>query len=126
MSVLIEMQNVTKEYRGVPALSDVTFDLRRNEIHGLVGENGAGKSTLTKIMAGVTEATRGTVLLDGEPVSFKSPADALRRGVTMVFQETSLMPSITVAGNLYLGRRESFFNRLRGIYIAAQTVHSVR
>ena len=120
MSALIEMRNVTKEYRGVPALSDVTFDLRGNEIHGLVGENGAGKSTLTKIMAGVTEATRGTMLLDGEPVSFKSPAEALRHGVTMVFQETSLVPSMTVAQNLYLGD-EKLFNRLRGIYIAAQT-----
>ena len=120
MSPLIEMRNVTKEYRGVPALSDVTFDLRATEIHGLVGENGAGKSTLTKIMAGVTEATRGTMLLEGKPVSFKSPAEALRHGVTMVFQETSLVPSMTVAQNLYLGD-EKLFNRLRGIYIAAQT-----
>ena len=104
----------------MPALSDVTFDLRANEIHGLVGENGAGKSTLTKIMAGVTEATRGTMLLDGKPVSFRSPAEALRHGVTMVFQETSLVPSMTVAQNLYLGD-EKLFNRLRGIYIAAQT-----
>jgi simple sugar transport system ATP-binding protein len=120
MTALIEMRNVTKEYRGVPALSNVTFDLRHNEIHGLVGENGAGKSTLTKIMAGVTEATRGTMLLDGKPVSFKTPAEALRQGVTMVFQETSLVPSMTVAQNLYLGD-EKLFNRLRGIYIAAQT-----
>jgi simple sugar transport system ATP-binding protein len=120
MSPLIEMRNITKEYRGVPALSDVTFDLRANEIHGLVGENGAGKSTLTKIMAGVTEATRGIMLLEGKPVSFRSPAEALRHGLTMVFQETSLVPSMTVAQNLYLGD-EKLFNRLRGIYIAAQT-----
>src|ERR1700728_4912206 len=120
MNALIEMQNVTKEYRGVAALSDVTFDLQANEIHGLVGENGAGKSTLTKIMAGVTEATRGTMMLDGQVVSFKSPAEALRHGVTMVFQETSLVPSMSVAQNLYLGD-EKLFNRLRGIYIAAQT-----
>ena len=120
MTPLIEMRNVTKEYRGVPALSNVTFDLRLNEIHGLVGENGAGKSTLTKIMVGVTEATSGNMLLDGKPVSFKTPAEALRHGVTMVFQETSLVPSMTVAQNLYLGD-EKLFNRLRGIYIAAQT-----
>src|SRR3984957_3100162 len=120
MNALIEMQNVTKEYRGVAALNNVSFDLRANEIHGLVGENGAGKSTLTKIMAGVTEATRGSMLLDGKVVSFKSPAEALRHGVTMVFQETSLVPSMTVAQNLYLGD-EKLFNRLRGIYIAAQT-----
>lgn len=120
MSVLIDMKGITKEYRGVRALSSVDFDLRQSEIHSLVGENGAGKSTLTKIMAGVTEATSGTMLLDGQPVSFKSPAEALQNRITMVFQETSLVPSMTVAQNLYLGD-EKLFNRLRGIYIAAQT-----
>jgi simple sugar transport system ATP-binding protein len=120
MTALIDMRNITKEYRGVPALRNVSFDLRQGEIHSLVGENGAGKSTLTKIMAGVTEATDGAMLLDGQPVSFRSPAEALQHGVTMVFQETSLVPSMTVAQNLYLGD-EKFFNRLRGIYIAAQT-----
>lgn len=120
MTALIDMQGITKEYRGVAALKNVSFDLRQGEIHGLVGENGAGKSTLTKIMAGVTEPTNGSILLDGKAVSFKNPADALRHGVTMVFQETSLVPSMTVAKNLYLGD-ERFFNRLRGVYIAAQT-----
>jgi simple sugar transport system ATP-binding protein len=120
MSVLLDMRDITKEYRGVPALRNVSFDLRVGEIHGLVGENGAGKSTLTKIMAGVTEATNGTMLLDGQKASFNTPAEALRHGITMVFQETSLVPSMTVAKNLYLGD-EKAFNRLRGIYIAAQT-----
>ena len=120
MSALLEMRNITKEYRGVPALKNVDFDLQLGEIHGLVGENGAGKSTLTKIMAGVTETTTGTMRLNGQHVLFKTPAEALRHGITMVFQETSLVPSMTVAQNLYLGD-EKLFNRLRGIYIAAQT-----
>jgi simple sugar transport system ATP-binding protein len=120
MSALIEMQGVTKEYRGVRALNNVSLELHQSEIHSLLGENGAGKSTLTKIMAGVTEATHGSMLLDGRVVSFKSPGEALKHGVTMVFQETSLVPSMTVAQNLYLGE-EKLFNRLRGIYIAAQT-----
>ena len=120
MSTLLEMRDITKEYRGVPALKNVDFDLQLGEIHGLVGENGAGKSTLTKIMAGVTETTAGTMRLNGEHVLFKTPAEALRHGITMVFQETSLVPSMTVAQNLYLGD-EKLFNRLRGIYIAAQT-----
>jgi len=94
-------------------------------IQGLTIKNSARvqyelQATLTKIMAGVTEATDGTMLLDAQPVSFRSPAEALQHGVTMVFQETSLVPSMTVAQNLYLGD-EKFFNRLRGIYIAAQT-----
>jgi simple sugar transport system ATP-binding protein len=120
MTALLSLQNVTKEYRGAAAVKEVSFDLVQGEIHSLIGENGAGKSTLTKIMAGVVQPTAGTMLLDGKAVSFKSPADALRHGVTMVFQETSLVPSMTVAQNLYLGD-EKFFNRLRGIYIAAQT-----
>jgi ABC-type sugar transport system ATPase subunit len=120
MSKILEMRDIVKEYRGVRALNNVNFDLEVGEIHGLVGENGAGKSTLTKIMVGVTEATAGKMRLNGEEVLFKTPAEALRRGITMVFQETSLVPSMTVAQNLYLGD-EKLFNRLRGIYIAAQT-----
>src|SRR5438552_11906602 len=119
MDRIIEMVKVTKAYRGAPAIRDVDFDRRRGEIHALVGENGAGKSTLTKIMAGVVEASSGTMLYRGEPLRLASPAEALARGIAMVFQETSLVPSMTVAQNLYLGN-EAFLNRLRGIYIAAQ------
>jgi simple sugar transport system ATP-binding protein len=119
MTPVIEMRSVTKKYRGVPAVKDINFDLRKGEIHALVGENGAGKSTLTKIMAGVTELSSGAMLLDGKEVSFRTPAEALKNGVAMVFQETSLVPSMSVAQNLLLGE-EKLFNRLRGIYIAAQ------
>ena len=88
-------------------------------MHSLLGENGAGKSTLTKIMAGVHAPTTGDVLLNGVSVVFANPAEALGNGIAMVYQETSLIPSLTVAQNIYLGN-EKFFNRLRGIYIAAQ------
>ena len=120
MQPLIEMKQVTKEYRGVPAVTKVDFVLRKGEVHALLGENGAGKSTLTKMMCGVTQATSGEMLLNGRPVSFQTPAEALDNGVVMVFQETSLVPSMTVAQNLYLGD-ESLFNRIRGLNIAAQT-----
>lgn len=119
MLPVIEMVNVTKEYRKIPAVKNVTLELRKGEIHALLGENGAGKSTLTKMMAGVVEATSGEVRLEGKPVSFHSPHEALKAGIAMVFQETSLVPSLTVAQNLYLGN-EKAFNRLRGLYIAAQ------
>ena len=119
MSPFIEMREITKAYRGVAAVKKVDFTLERGEIHALLGENGAGKSTLTKIMAGVVQPTSGEVLIDGHAVVYASPADALRDGIVMVFQETSLVPSMTVAQNLYLGE-EKFFNRLRGLYIAAQ------
>jgi simple sugar transport system ATP-binding protein len=119
MRPIVEMKNVTKEFYGVAALRDVSFDLAPGEVHALLGENGAGKSTLTKIMAGVYEVTAGQLVIDGEVQSFKTPAEALQKGIAMVFQETSLVPSLTVAQNLYLGN-EKFLNRLRGIYISAQ------
>jgi simple sugar transport system ATP-binding protein len=119
MQNLVELQGVTKAYRGIAAITNVDFTIRPGEVHALLGENGAGKSTLTKVIAGVTPLTSGTMLLDGQTVSFSTPADALAKGIAMVFQETSLVPSMTVAQNLYLGD-EKLFNRLRGLYISAQ------
>jgi len=119
MTTLLEMRGITKAYRGVPAIRDIDFTLKAGEVHALLGENGAGKSTLTKIMAGAVQPTRGTMLLNGRVTSFPTPASALQSGIAMVFQETSLVPSMTVAQNIYLGE-ERLLNRLRGIYISAQ------
>jgi simple sugar transport system ATP-binding protein len=116
---ILALSKATKLYAGVPAIDGVDFDLERGEIHALVGENGAGKSTLTKVMAGVVTLTSGTMILNGVEVSPRSPLEARRLGVAMVFQENSLVPTMTVAQNLFLGQ-ERFYNRLRGIYIAAQ------
>jgi simple sugar transport system ATP-binding protein len=117
--IILSLSGATKLYAGVPAIEDVDFDLRRGEIHALVGENGAGKSTLTKVMAGVVALTSGTMTVDGVVVAPKTPLEARNLGIGMVFQENSLVPTMTVAQNLYLGQ-EKFYNRLRGIYIAAQ------
>src|SRR5262245_20833371 len=119
MTAIVEMQKITKAYRGVPAVREIDFELRKGEIHALLGENGAGKSTLTKVMAGVIDASSGRMLYRGTETKFATPSEALREGIAMVFQETSLVPSMNVAQNLYLGG-EKFLNRLRGIYIAAQ------
>lgn len=119
MEPIIRLENLTKAYRGVPAVKDVTFDLRKGEIHALLGENGAGKSTLTKVIAGVVGATSGQMFHKGAEVAYASPNAALDAGIAMVFQETSLVPSMTVAQNLYLGT-ETFLMRLRGTYISAQ------
>lgn len=116
---LVQMTAITKEYRGVPAIKAVDFTVMPAEIHAVLGENGAGKSTLTKIIAGVTSPSSGKLAVDGQLRSFRTPSEALAAGVAMVFQETSLVPSMTVAQNLYLGN-EKFFNRLRGLTIAAQ------
>lgn len=96
-----------------------TSPSRRGEIHALVGENGAGKSTLTKTLAGVYALDSGRMLLDGAEVSLRSPNGAIDSGIVMVYQETNLVPSMTVAQNIYLGD-EQLFNRLRGLYIQAR------
>ncbi|MBR0723373.1 sugar ABC transporter ATP-binding protein [Bradyrhizobium manausense] len=117
--IALSLRKATKLYAGVPAIDGVDFDLRRGEIHALVGENGAGKSTLTKVMAGVVTLTSGTMMVDGADVAPRTPLEARNLGIAMVFQENSLVPTMTVAQNLFLGQ-EKFYNRLRGIYIAAQ------
>jgi simple sugar transport system ATP-binding protein/ribose transport system ATP-binding protein len=119
MSTILEFQRATKAFRGVPAIKNIDFAVRQGEIHAIVGENGAGKSTLMKVLAGVYELTSGALLFEGAPLVMKSPADAIRHGIAMVFQETNLVPSMTVAQNIYLGE-EMLFNRLRGLYIRAQ------
>src|SRR5580698_9260064 len=117
--VILTLRAATKLYAGVPAIENVDFELRRGEIHALVGENGAGKSTLTKVMAGVVTLTSGQMTVDGVSFAPKTPLEARHLGIAMVFQENSLVPTMTVAQNLFLGQ-ERFYNRLRGIYIAAQ------
>lgn len=119
MIPILEIKNGTKEYRGIPAVKDVNFTLNPGEVHALLGENGAGKSTLTKMLAGVVEPTKGEVYLNGEKLVMKTPLEALSKGIVMVYQETSLVPSLTVAQNIYLTDNKKF-HRLRGIYIAGQ------
>ena len=119
MTPIVELRNATKEFRGVAAFSEVDFTLAHGEIHALLGENGAGKSTLTKVIAGVYPLSSGTLLVNGKEVTLATPTEALGKGIAMVYQENSLVPSMTVAQNIYLGN-EKPLNRLRGIYIAAQ------
>ncbi len=119
MTPIVELRNATKAYRGVPAVKDVSFTLHRGEVHALLGENGAGKSTLSKMIAGVVEPSSGEVWIEGEKVVLDTPSQALARGIAMVYQETSLVPSLTVAQNIYL-TDDKRFHRLRGIYIAGQ------
>ncbi len=119
MPTIIRISNATKKYQGVPAIEDVSLNFVQGEVHALLGENGAGKSTLTKALAGAVQLSAGEIFLDGRAVAFENPAQALAAGIVMVYQETSLVPSMTVAQNIYLGE-EKAFNRLRGLYIAAQ------
>jgi ribose transport system ATP-binding protein len=101
---LIRMTGIAKAFSGVTVLDEVSFDLEAGETHALLGGNGAGKSTLMKILEGVYTLDRGTIELDGEPVQLGSPQAARRHGVAMIFQELSLVPTLTVAQNIYLTR----------------------
>ncbi|MDR3468272.1 MAG: sugar ABC transporter ATP-binding protein [Xanthobacteraceae bacterium] len=109
----------SKIYGGVHAIENVNFDLYPGEVHALVGENGAGKSTLCKAIAGAIQLTSGDYVLDGERVNFEQPRDALRAGICMVYQETSLVPTMTAAQNIELGN-EKLLTRFRTLNIQAQ------
>lgn len=101
---VLEMKHITKRFPGTLALSDVSIDLLPGEVHCLVGENGAGKSTLVKILAGSQRADSGEIILDGAAVALRSPSDGLRQGVGVVYQELELVPDLSVAENIALGR----------------------
>ena len=115
---LLQIVEGSKVYGGLLAIEKVDFELRPGEIHALLGENGAGKSTLCKAIAGAIQLSSGRYLIEGREVSFASPREALRGGVAMVYQESSLVPSMTVAQNLELGM-EDFVTRYSKINIAA-------
>lgn len=102
---LLQLTSVSKSFGGIAALKDVDFTLEAGEIHGLVGENGAGKSTTMKIIAGVYHDYEGEMRVDGKPVRFRSARDALAAGIGMVHQELSVVPELTVAENVFLGKQ---------------------
>ena len=103
LDTVIELHAVSKTYVGVRALDAVSFDLRRGEVHGILGENGAGKSTLIKIMGGVIRPDSGQLLVDHEPAEFHRPTDARRAGICVIHQELEVHPDLTVAENVLLG-----------------------
>ncbi len=100
---LLELQAVTKRYPGVVALDAVSVEFQAGAVHALIGENGAGKSTLLKVIAGATEPDAGALLVDGERTVFRTPRDALRRGITVIYQELALVPHIGADANIFLG-----------------------
>jgi ribose transport system ATP-binding protein len=120
---VLALHRVEKRFPGVHALKEVSLAVRAHEVVGLVGENGAGKSTLMRIFAGVHQPDAGEIRLDGRKVRLDGPADAMRQGIGMVFQEQSLLPNLSVAENIYLGNEAAFtrFGRIdwRALHAAA-------
>src|SRR5205823_3639716 len=99
---VLELRGITKRFPGIVANDHVDFDLRRGEVHALLGENGAGKSTLMNVLYGLYHPDEGEILIKGEPVRIHSPKDAIRRGIGMVHQHFMLIPVMTVAENIVL------------------------
>ncbi|GAC1465521.1 MAG: sugar ABC transporter ATP-binding protein [Isosphaeraceae bacterium] len=106
----LQMRNISKSFGGVEALRDVSFEARGGEVHALCGENGAGKSTLMKILAGAIRADAGSIVLNGRERAFHGPRDAEDVGIRIIYQELNLVPDLSVAANIFLGRERT--NRL--------------
>jgi ABC-type sugar transport system ATPase subunit len=101
---LLSVRNLTKIFGGLVAVNDVSFDVARGEVVGLLGDNGAGKSTLIKCVSGVHTAEEGEIVFDGKPVQFASPMDARRAGIETIYQDLALANNLDVGANIFLGR----------------------
>ena len=102
--ILLEMKNIQKFFPGVHALDNACLDVRYGEVHALIGENGAGKSTLMKVLNGIYKKDSGEIIYKGEEIELNGPLDAQKRGIGMIHQELNLMPHLTVAENIYIGK----------------------
>jgi ribose transport system ATP-binding protein len=110
---VLEIRDLVKDFPGVRAVNNVSFDIKRNTIHCLVGENGAGKSTLIKILTGAYARTSGTILLNDEEYTARNPREARQKGISTLFQELNVVDQLTVADNLTLGMEDTRFGFLR-------------
>jgi ribose transport system ATP-binding protein len=109
---LLSLSGVSKEFPGVKALDNVHFDLNQGEVHAIVGENGAGKSTLMKILSGIYKKDAGEIFYKGESVNILNPLEAQKLGISIIHQELNLMPHLTVAQNIFIGRENRFPGRV--------------
>jgi simple sugar transport system ATP-binding protein len=101
---IIEMQDIEKHFGNIIALAGVSFDVKPGECHCLLGDNGAGKSTFIKTMSGVHKPTKGAITIDGQPMNFDSPRDAMEAGIATVFQDLAMIPLMSVTRNFFMGR----------------------
>ncbi len=104
--IVLKMEHINKTFPGVVALDDVSIDLRKGEVLGILGENGAGKSTLIKILAGTYIKDSGNIIIEGKKVDFKNPAEAMDEGIRVIYQELNTLENLTAAENIFLGEQE--------------------
>ena len=122
--LLLEVRNIHKQFPGVKALNNVSFQLRHGEIHGLVGENGAGKSPLLKILSGVYQPDEGEIWMNGSQVVFKHPIEAQNAGICMEYQEKTAFPNLSVGENIAVGHLSAYSVRKRSPIVTWKNVHN--
>ena len=103
-TTILKIEYITKSFPGVLALDKVSLDLRKGEVHAIVGENGAGKSTLMKILTGVYQYDEGRITFKDQEIYFNTPHEAMHKGISIIYQELNLIPHLTVAQNIFIGR----------------------
>ena len=116
-TVLLQMKNIHKSFPGVKALQGVDLELRAGEVHALLGENGAGKSTLIKVLGGIYIAEEGEIFIDGKKVTIDGVNASHNNGISIIHQELVLVPHMTVAENIFLGREPS-----KGLWVSHETM----
>lgn len=125
----LEVKNISKSFAGVHALQDVSFEVRKGEIHCLIGENGSGKSTMIKIIAGVYEPDEGEIVISGKSFNRLHPIDTIREGIQIIYQDFSLFPNFTVAENIALNKQlaenRKFFHRKEAHQVARAALDSI-
>src|SRR5512133_2885225 len=123
---LLQLQNITKTFGSVQALTDVDFEVRTGEVMALVGDNGAGKSTLIKCVVGIHPLDSGEIVYDGKRVSIHGPKDAAKLGIEVVYQDLALCDNLDVVQNMYLGREvHDWLQRLKEAPMEAKTAQTL-
>src|SRR5512133_1579794 len=122
---VLELRGITKQFPGVLANDHVDFELRRGEVHALLGENGAGKTTLMNILYGLYQPDEGEIIVQGKPVKFYSPGEAIANGIGMVHQHFMLIPVFTVTENVMLGEESTRAAGILNRKIAAERIRDI-
>ncbi|MBQ0058620.1 MAG: sugar ABC transporter ATP-binding protein, partial [Lachnospiraceae bacterium] len=118
MELAVKLENICKSFSGVTVLNNVNFELRKGEIHALMGANGAGKSTLIKILSGAYTKDSGKIFIEGKEVEIHNPVDSKANGIQCIYQELSLAPDLSIADNIFLGQE-----KMNGVFVDQKTIY---